>query len=191
MGVIFIPSKFIDNLENGDHLNRIETKSKLIYSVARQLIKHWFYNYVECDYDNDRSFHSESESESMKFDLTIDTINVIRNFLENQIYVKNERLLNQLLESNEKCYIYKGLIGWISYLAFKSQQADFFDLYQLEWSLIRRIDEMDLFDNQNINYIYQAYEFPRLTEATNFNNIKTEIRVNTNRISLCLSPFVS
>ena len=47
----------------------------------------------------------------------------------------------------------------------------------MEWSLIRELDEAYFFSDSNIKYIYQIYNFPRLTESENIQSIKTEIKV--------------
>ena len=53
----------------------------------------------------------------------------------------------------------------------------------MEWSLIRELDETYFFSDSNIKYIYQAYDFPRLTESNSLQKIKTEIKVKYENFS--------
>ena len=128
IGIIYLPFSYIANLNSLDHLTRVQAKSKIVHAISRQLIKHWFYNIMECENDRN-SLRSEGVLEMDKFDLTLDSVQVIRKLCKNrQCTELNRNLLNMLLESNEKCFIYKGFTYWISYLAFKDQMSDFFDL---------------------------------------------------------------
>ena len=124
MGIIYLSSSFVGNTY--DQLTKTQNKLKIINMLSKQLTKHWFYNFFElhCDKNN----HLDDNN----YDITTDTVNIIRNFCQNNACMDHNYFLdkstNDYLELNEKCYLYKGFIGWISYLGFQSLLPEYFDL---------------------------------------------------------------
>jgi hypothetical protein len=45
-----------------------------------------------------------------------------------------------LYASAEKCFLNKGIVNWMAYLAFQEVYPELFELIHMEWSLIKEID---------------------------------------------------
>ena len=173
-------------MNSNDQLTKTQNKLKLLNMISKQLSKHWFFSSYDTNCEKSFIQSNFDESFAEEPDILTETVNIVKNSCEgrnsNVIYARNrtdsvEKSLNDYLELNEKCFLYKGFINWISYLAFQSVQPDLFDLVHLEWSLIKEVDENYFLADQNLKHIYQSYEFPRLAENNNFQKIKTEIKV--------------
>jgi hypothetical protein len=98
------------------------------------------------------------------------------------------RGINLFLRYNQNCHLFKGVVNWLSYLGFQAVYPDLFDLIRLEWALIRELDDTYFFSDSNVKYIYQIYEFPRLTDGDNILRIRSEMKslLTARSISLLL-----
>ena len=178
IGIVYIPNSFISNLASMDQLTKSESKMKIINTISKQLARHWFKQFLEQDCE--KNLFKEDYSYN---DLTYDTMNLIKNICDSS--KTNDCLgvdpfdksINLYLEFNEKCFLNKGFVNWIGYLAFQTVYPDLFELVHLEWSLVKDIDEINFLSNLDLNYIYQSYNFPRLAETNNFLRTKTELKV--------------
>jgi hypothetical protein len=219
-GIIYLSSSYLSQMNSNDQLTKVQNKLKLLNMIAKQLAKHWSFDSFEVNCEksyiqsNFESSNSNAET-SDEYDIVTETTSMVKSYCESNNCVVSDsgenynrtnqrdyidRSLNSYLELNEKCFLYKGFINWLSYLAFQTVQPDLFDLVsfsrllnkkvkntanldliqvQLEWSLIKEVDETYFLANQNLNHIYQSYEFPRLVGNNNFQKIKTEMKVNT------------
>lgn len=86
------------------------------------------------------------------------------------------RGVNLFLRYNQNCHLLKGIVNWLAYLGFQSVYPDLFDLIRLEWALIRELDDTYFFSDSNVKYIYQIYDFPRLTDSDNILRIRAEMK---------------
>lgn len=80
------------------------------------------------------------------------------------------------LRYNQNCHLLKGIVNWLAYLGFQSVYPDLFDLIRLEWALIRELDDTYFFSDSNVKYIYQIYDFPRLTDSDSILRIRAEMK---------------
>ncbi|CAF0715734.1 unnamed protein product [Brachionus calyciflorus] len=165
VGILYLPVSFINSkYYSNDQLTKLRHKLNLANTISKQLVKHWFYESVDIHCDNEQ-------------DIYMDTLNLMNLCVNNSCQENDTNLfLQQNLDLNEKCFLFKGVINWISYLGFQSVHPDLFDLVHLEWSLIKNIDETYFLTNKNLNHVYQYYEFPRLVDGDNFQKIKSEIK---------------
>jgi hypothetical protein len=124
LGIIYLPQTYVKNMRSDDQLEQAQTLLKIIHLISKQLSKHWFYNYQEC---ND---HINLAKENNDIDLTTETIYFMKNFCSNKtcLSLKNNRNNNLFLKYNQNCYLFKGIVNWIGYLAFQSIKPDLFDL---------------------------------------------------------------
>ena len=126
MGIIYLPSTFMSTLNSNDQLTHTQNNLKIVNMLSKQLVKHWFYNFFELHCDKFNLYDDNS------YDITTDTINILRNQCQKSKGCQNvqyfKKNVNEYLEINEKCYLYKGFINWIGYLAFQAVQPNFIDL---------------------------------------------------------------
>jgi hypothetical protein len=178
IGIIYMPISFIISFDSPDQLTKLESKMKIIHTLSKQLARHWFRQFLQQDCE--KNLFKEDFSSK---DLTFDTINLIKNICDSSTnnsctemdpFDKN---INSYLEFNEKCFLNKGIINWVAYIAFQTVYPDLFDLVHLEWSLVKDMNHINTLSNQNLNYLYQSYEFPRLSETNDFLKTRTEIKV--------------
>jgi hypothetical protein len=176
IGIIYLPFKYIDLLDTDDMLDKMQAKSKIIHLISVQLARHWFYNFLECNNKKTSLLVS-----NYNLDVRSQTISLLKIVCKNVSCSNAEQItdnnIDSLLGFNDECFLHKGIINWISYLAFQMLQPDLVDLVHLEWDLIREIDDTYFSPNQDINFIYQTYDFPRLTYTNEFQTVKTELKV--------------
>jgi hypothetical protein len=178
IGIIYIPNTYIKNLASLDQLTKMQSKMKIISTISKQLSRHWFRQFLEQDCE--KNLFKEDFNYN---DLTLDTINLIKNICDSSTnnsclgIDSFDKSVTLYLEFNEKCFLNKGIVNWMAYLAFQEVYPELFELIHMEWSLIKEIDEVNFFSSQNLNYIYKSYDFPRLAETNSFLRTKTEIKV--------------
>jgi hypothetical protein len=179
IGIIYMPNNLISRFDSPDQLTKSESRMKIIHTLSKQLARHWFRQFLQQDCEKNLF----KEDYNYK-DLTFDTVNLIKNICDsstNNSCMESDpfdKSINSYLEFNEKCFLNKGIINWMAYLAFQTVYPDLFDLVHLEWSLVKDMNQISILSNQNLNYIYQSYEFPRLSETNDFFKTKTEMKVN-------------
>jgi hypothetical protein len=148
-GLVYLPSIYLNQINSNDQLTKIQNKLKILKMISKQLAKQWFLNMH--DTNCEKTFINQQQQQNKVLresdDLSSDTSKVLKTYFEsssilsnyNQINITNDsnkflrkdrldRTLNSYLELNEKCFLYKGFINWMSYLAFQSVQPDLFDL---------------------------------------------------------------
>ena len=133
MGIIYLPSTFVTSPSSNHDQSLPQTKNnlKIVNMLSKQLVKHWFYNFFNLHCDKSNLYDDNS------YDITTDTINILKNVcqktnskncLNSNVQYFSKKSVNDYLEINEKCFIYKGFISWIGYLAFQAVQPGFIDL---------------------------------------------------------------
>lgn len=141
VGLIYIGDTYLDEYQTNDYISRTKFKFKLTHSIAKQLTKHWFQQSNDFHCDSMHIYANEQEQ------LFADNLRTIKNYcpqLRNCSY--NDQPLATIDDSNatnnsatarfvindlhlfEKCYFYKSIVNWISYLAFQSIYPQLFDL---------------------------------------------------------------
>lgn len=168
LGIIYLPQSYIT--DNTDQLKQAQTKLKLMHLISKQLAKHWFYKYPQC------RIGAQSQ------DLVSETLHFMQTFCQNKTCSSMEKRQNAtlFLRHNQDCYLVKGVINYMAYLGLQSLQPGLFDLIRLEWALIRQLDDTYFFSDSNVKYIYQIYDFPRLSESDSILRIKTDMKVSSN-----------
>lgn len=203
-GIIYLASSYFNRyMTSNDDLTKSQNNFKLLNMLAKQLAKHWFYDSYDLNCEKNFILQSSrtldnwhGEDMTDQSDILADTVDMVKSFSEYNFNFRHnnqsgkdllDKSVSVYLELNEKCFLFKGVINWISYMAFQSVQTEtayqlsthnyLFDLVHLEWSLIKDVDETYFLANKNLNHIYQTYEFPHLAENNNFQKIKTEMKV--------------
>jgi hypothetical protein len=162
-----------------DQLDQAQTLLKIIHIISKQLAKHWFSNYQECN-DAINLSNKDNSYALTDNDLATETYYFMKAFVKSSNKQMNSTS-SMFLKYNQNCYLFKGIVNWLGYMGFQSIKPDLFDLVFLEWSIVRELDEAYFFSDSNVKYIYQVYDFPRLTESENILKIKTEIKVTMNK----------
>ena len=72
LGIIYLPQFFVRNLKTIDLLEKAQVKLKIVHIISKQLAKHWFYKYQECN-NQMNLFKDVNEN-----DFTVDTLYLIR-----------------------------------------------------------------------------------------------------------------
>jgi hypothetical protein len=131
MGIIYLPSTYITSPSNSNDQSLPHTQNnlKIVNMLAKQLVKHWFYNFFDLHCDKSNLYDDNN------YDITTDTLNILKNVCQ-KTNAKNclnmqffsKKGVNEYLEINEKCFLYKGFVSWIGYLAFQAVQPGFIDL---------------------------------------------------------------
>ena len=131
LGIIYLPQFFVRNLKTIDLLEKAQVKLKIVHIISKQLAKHWFYKYQECN-NQMNLFKDVNEN-----DFTVDTLYLIRSlcaesknltFCSNKDIAEQDQSFNTYLQYNVNCYLFKGIVNWLSYLSFKSIHPELFDL---------------------------------------------------------------
>lgn len=121
VGILYIPASYIDSeLYSNDYLTKLKRKLSFVNILSKQLGKHWFYDSLD--------FHC-LEQKLEENEISKDTLDLMK-LCSNGSCTLNETnfYLDQYFKLNEKCFLFKGIVNWISYLAFKSLNPYFFDL---------------------------------------------------------------
>jgi hypothetical protein len=154
-GIIYLSSSYLNHMGSNDQLTKVQNKLKLLNMISKQLAKHWSFDsyelncekiFVQSNFESSwveaNGLHRHVDEE---YDIVTETTSMLTSYCETSNCVANgfgneaggnrssskdltERSLNSYLELNEKCFLYKGFINWLSYLAFQTVQPDLFDL---------------------------------------------------------------
>ncbi len=151
-GIIYLSSSYLNQMNSNDQLTKVQNKLKLLNMIAKQLSKHWSFDSFELNCEKSfiqSNFESSIPSVGVsndEYDIVTETTSMVKNYCDSTINcissgvgnIANtsrtmgkdlaDRSLNSYLELNEKCFLYKGFINWISYMAFQAVQPDLFDL---------------------------------------------------------------
>lgn len=131
LGIIYLPQFYVKSLKTSDLLEKSQVKLKVVHIISKQLSKHWFYKYQECN-NQMNLFKDLNEN-----DFTVDTLYLIKSlcaennnltFCSNKDPAVKDKSFDAFLQYNVNCYLFKGIVNWLSYLSFKSIHPDLVDL---------------------------------------------------------------
>lgn len=124
VGILYLPSSNINSkLYSNDYLTKLKCKLSLVNILSKQLAKHWFYESID--------FHCMKKNIEGN-EVSKATLDLMKLCTNNSCFFNETKMIfDQYFDLNEKCCLFKGVINWISYLAFKSINPDFFDLVKL------------------------------------------------------------
>ena len=143
-GIIYLPADLFIRMNDPDQLTRAQIKSRIIFTLAKQLSRYWFnhYHFIDCSCSI-WSQRSNSNENSSPF-LIIERIfnDQFENFttifgctdaecLNNKI--KNNLNEDSILDYNIECFMRTGIIGWLSYMSFEFIQSDLYDLVKFRF----------------------------------------------------------
>lgn len=63
LGIIYLPQVYIESIRAKDQLQQAQYLLKIIHLIAKQLAKHWFYNYQDCQSTVYSSNHGDTASD--------------------------------------------------------------------------------------------------------------------------------
>lgn len=139
LGIIYLPQFYVKNLKTNDLLEQEQVKLKIVHMISKQLAKHWFYKFQDCH--NQMHFYKNVNEN----DFTVDTIYLVKSlcaekrnltFCSNKDLAEQDASFKAFLQYNVNCYLFKGVVNWISYLSFKSINPDLFDLVNLRRNIL-------------------------------------------------------
>ncbi len=158
IGLVYLASTFVNGLNSGDQLTRVESELRIVNSLSRQLSHHWLGRFMlhtsdseEVSSDSmDVAFHAQCgknmfNDDLLNNDVAFDSTSALRsnlpvgqtafptaanNTLSNATTpaVPMDKSLSSYLEFNERCFLHTGVINWLAYLALRTVYPDLFDL---------------------------------------------------------------
>ena len=151
IGLIYLPQMYVSKIKSIDQLEQAQTLLKIVHIISKQLVKHWFYNYQECDH------HIDLSKEAQESDLTTEINFLMRyNCDKYNKNCTNSRNKNIFLKHNQNCFLFKGFTNWLSYLGFQSIKPDLFDLVRIKVyiSIIFQVIKYKSFYSDTIGVVF-------------------------------------
>jgi len=138
-GIIYLPENLLTRMNDQDQLTRSQIKSKIIFTIAKQLSRYWFnhYHFTDCSCSIwSQSSNSNENSNPFTtinrlFNNQFENLNSTFECLDEECFTNKLRNIydeNSILDYNIECFLRKGVIGWLSYMSLQLIQSDLFDL---------------------------------------------------------------
>lgn len=127
VGILYIPDSYVTKYESYDYLNKLKLKFKITNSISKQLVKHWFYSSNDFHCENANVMANENDAFMEKID-SIRAYCLVHNCTRNRTGFMLGRSVLADLHIYQSCFMYKAIVNWIGYLAFRSIYPDLFDL---------------------------------------------------------------
>jgi hypothetical protein len=135
-GIIYLPENLLTRMNDQDQLTRAQIKSKIIFTLAKQLSRYWFnhYHFTDCHYQNYQNHYQNSNpftTINRLFNNQFENLNSTFECLDEECFTNKLRNIydeNSILDYNIECFLRKGVIGWLSYMSLQLIQSDLFDL---------------------------------------------------------------
>lgn len=161
LGFIYLSLKLINQMYNTDDLIRTQIKSKVIYSIAKQIARHWFYGLSDCSCSLWNNINSQ-----------MDQFKALNLYLSDDSYNSN----NSKLDYNQNCFLQNGLTTWLSFMGLQLLQPEIYDLLELEWYMLRKMELKSFSVYQSSTYFYFDYNFVKLSSSENIIKTKIELK---------------